>query len=288
MTVTQARPQDRLQPPGRAAGLLDVVRRRELLLLLARKELRVRYRGSVLGLGWSYVKPAVQLGVYYLGLGVVLGQNARLEDYAVYLFSGLVAVNAFSEVLSNATRSVVQNAALVRKVYLPRELFPVSCVCVAGVHLVPQLLVLTLGALAAGWRPDLAGAGAGVLAVLLVSGVALALGLLFCALDVYYRDVENLVDLALSVVVWTSPVLYSADLVTRVLGSGLWQTVYDVNPLTVAVRLMHRAFWEGAAGTSGSGPALGHVLGAAAVVAALLVLGQVVFSRLSPRFGEEL
>ncbi|GAA4361882.1 ABC transporter permease [Angustibacter luteus] len=279
---------DVLRPPGRGAGLLDVVRRRDLAVLLVRKELRVRYRGSVLGLAWSYVKPAVQLAVYYFGLGVVLGQGSRVPHYAVYLFAGLVAVNAFSEVVGNATRSVVANADLVRKVYLPRELFPVSSLCVAGVHLLPQLLVLTAGALVAGWRPDAAGVLSAVGAVLLVAGFGLGLGLVLSALNVFFRDVENLVDLVLSVVVWTSPVLYATERVVRLLGEGPLLSAYLSNPLTVAVQLMHRAFWEGAAGVRGTGPDAAHLAAATVVVVAVLCVGQWTFARLSPRFGEQL
>ena len=117
---------------GTGGGLRKVLDRRHLLAMLVRKELRVRYRASVLGLGWSYVKPAVQFVVYFVALGLVLRQNA-IGDYAVYLFGGLVVVTFLSEALGNATRSVVANGELVRKIFLPRELFPVSSVCVAAV-----------------------------------------------------------------------------------------------------------------------------------------------------------
>ncbi|MGI8721258.1 MAG: ABC transporter permease, partial [Geodermatophilaceae bacterium] len=90
--------------PGRGAGLLDVLRRRYLVKLLVRKELRVRYQGSVLGLLWSYLKPAVQFVVFYFALGVFLKLNLSIKDFAVYLFSGIVAINYFSEAFGNATR----------------------------------------------------------------------------------------------------------------------------------------------------------------------------------------
>ncbi|HET7476835.1 MAG TPA: ABC transporter permease [Dermatophilaceae bacterium] len=288
MSLVARASDDALVAPGTSAGLLGVLRRRHLLLLLVRKELRVRYRASVLGLAWSYVKPAVQLGVYYLGLGVILGQRGRLPDFAIYLFSGLVAINATTEVLSNATRSVVANAELVRKVYLPRELFPVSSLCVAGIHLLPQLLVLAAGAAFAGWRPDPVGLLALLVATVLLAGLGLAIGLLLSALNVIFRDVENIVELVLSVLIWTAPVLYAPGHIAGLLGPGGWMTLYDASPLTVVVRLMHRAFWESAAGVRGSGPGMPQVLVAAGVVAVLLALGQWVFGRLSPRFGEEL
>ena len=92
MSVTTS-PQ--LLEPGRGAGLFDVVRHRYLLRLIVRQEMRVRYHGSVLGLFWSYVKPAVQFGVYFVALGILLRLNANVENFAIYLFSGLVLINFF-------------------------------------------------------------------------------------------------------------------------------------------------------------------------------------------------
>ncbi len=204
--------------PGRGSGLLDVVRRRYLLKLLVRKELRVRYRGSVLGLAWSYVKPAIQYLVYFLALGIFLNLRGSIEDYPVYLFSGLVVVNVFSEAFANATRAVVWNAPLVKKIFLPRELFPVASVWVAGVHFVPQVVVLLVGAVISGWRPELVPLLGALVATAVIAALATGLGLLFGSLNVVFRDMENFVDLALMVVVWLSPVLYT------------WQRVADVAP----------------------------------------------------------
>ena len=152
-----------LVEPGGGTGLFAVFRRRYLLKLLVRKELRVRYRGSMLGMLWSYVKPATQFIVFYIALGVFLELNRSTEAYAVYLFSGIVVINFFSEGFGNSTRSVVGNSALVRKIYLPREMFPVSAIWVAAVHFFPQLIVLLLGTLLAGWRPSALNLAAGVL-----------------------------------------------------------------------------------------------------------------------------
>jgi ABC-2 type transport system permease protein len=276
---------------GRGGGLREVARRRFLLGLLVRKELRVRYRASMLGLGWSYVKPAVQFAVYFVGMGLLLRQNV-VDDYAVYLFGGLVVITAFGEAVGNATRSVVANADLVRKIYLPRELFPVSSLVVAGVHLGPQLLVLLIGAILAGWSPDPVGLlslGAGIA---LAGLMALGLGLLLSGVNVLFRDVENVVDLVLLVLVWTSPVLYPWQRVADLFGSdSLWFGLYQANPLTVAVELVHRGVWaQASAGNAATlPPGLASRTGVAfAVAVALVVLGQWIFRRMSDRFAQEL
>ncbi|WP_159797923.1 ABC transporter permease [Puerhibacterium puerhi] len=285
-----------LSVPGQGRGLLDVLDRRYLLSLIVRKELRVRYRGSVLGMAWSYVKPAIQFAVYFLAMGIFLKLRDTVPDYAVYLFSGIVVMNFFAEGFSNATRSLVWNAPLINKIYLPRELFPVASLWVSAVHFLPQLVVLLLAAFIGGWRPNLAELGAGVLGFVIVALLALGLGLLFGAVNVFFRDAENFVDLITMVATWTSPVLYHWNLVYQEVPRWLWY-VYQANPLTAAVELFHYAFWYGAAGRPAVLPGdmqtlpnhLWTVGGVALVVVLVIVIvGQLVFRRLEGRFAQEL
>lgn len=283
--------------PGHSHGLLDVFRWRFLLRLLVRKELRVRYRGSVLGLLWSYVKPAAQLAVFYVAMGKFLRLSDRLPNFVIYLFAGIVVVNFFTEVFRNTTRSIVENSDLVKKIYMPRELFPVSSVWVAIVHLVPQLLVLVIAALFTGWRPGGLNLLAIVLALVLTGGAALGLGLLFGAVNVLFRDAENLVELILMMATWISPVLYTWQLVRDAL-SDQWWTLYQLNPITPAVELAHYGFWLPSAevserlaetGQAALPDQFGIWLGLAGVVTVLLLaFGQFVFHRLEGRFAQEL
>ncbi len=285
-----------LVTPGRSQGLLDVLRWRFLLRLLVRKELRVRYRGSVLGLLWSYVKPAFQLFVFYIAMGKFLRLGETQPNYLIYLFSGIVIVNFFSEVFGNATRSIVANADLVKKIYLPRELFPVANVWVAVVHLLPQIVVLALAALATGWRPGPVDLLAGLAALVLTMVTGLGLGLVFGAANVLFRDSENFVDLILMAATWMSPVLYSWEMVQHVLPHWLF-VIYQLNPITAAVQLSHVGFWApsatvraryGSAADVVPPSFLLYLLAAAAISAGLVLLGQLVFRRLEGRFAQEL
>jgi ABC-2 type transport system permease protein len=284
-----------LVTPGQGVGLLDVFRRRYLLNLLTRKELRVRYRGSVLGLLWSYVKPAFQLIVFYIAMGKFLGLDKSKPDYLIYLFSGIVMINFFTEVFSNATRSVVRNGDLVKKIYLPRELFPVSSVTVAIVHLIPQVVILVLVAFLYGWHPGPMNLLAGLLAIAVVMVAGLGLGLMFAAWNVLYRDAENFVDLVQMAATWMCPVLYTWDKVAGVL-HGFWWTLYQSNPLTGAVELAHYAFWIPSGDVREKFPTAEGLMpthfGTYAIVAVvgsliLLALGQYVFRRLEGRFAQE-
>lgn len=281
--------------PGRGKGLRDVYKNRFLLKLLVSKEIKVRYRGSVLGILWSYMRPLTQFLVFYVALGLFLGVQGSTPNYPIYLFSGIVLVNFFTEALGNATRSIVDNRDLIRKIYLPRELFPVANVWVSAVHFLPQFLILLVVCLFTGWHPSLLQLLLVIVAFAMVGVLAIGLGLFFGAVNVYFRDSENLVDLLIMVVTWLSPVLYLWYQVQSVLGSFFW--VYQLNPMTIAVELFHRAFWEGTLNeTQLSQPATVPVPGletmwlpiALGVTVVILLVGQITFARLSKKFAQEL
>lgn len=280
-----------LAVPGQGHGLVDVLSRRFLLRLIVRKELRVRYRSSVLGMAWSYVKPAVQFVVFYFAMGVFLKLNRNLDYFAVYLFSGVVVVNFFGEAFGNATRTLVWNAPLIKKIYLPRELFPVASLWVAVVHFFPQLVVLVVGALFAGWRPTPLGLIAAVTGFILICILALGLGMLFGAANVFLRDAENFVDLLILIATWVSPVLYPWTAVRDALGAHGWlMTLYQMNPITVAVELFHYGFWYPISGSTGEMPPgmAGQTAAGFAIALLFLALGQWSFRRLEGRFAQEL
>ncbi|MCC3280969.1 MULTISPECIES: ABC transporter permease [Arthrobacter] len=285
-----------LQTPGRGSGFADLFRSRFLLKLLVAKELKVRYRGSVLGLLWSYVKPGVQFIVFYIALGVFLGLERSpgnpegLPNYAIYLFSGIVLINFFTEALGNASRSIVGNGGLIKKIYLPRQLFPVASVWVSGVHFVPQILILVVACLFNGWRPGVLQLAAAVGGFVIVALLATGLGLLFGAVNVYFRDAENLVDMLLMIATWASPVLYSWTMVQKQLGETFFN-IYQLNPITVGVETFHYAFWLPT--TDGAEAIPPHLLSmwlpiGLAISGLVLLAGQLVFRRLEGRFAQEL
>jgi ABC-2 type transport system permease protein len=289
-------PRSSFDTPGRAGGLWDAFRWHYLLRLLVRTGVTTRYRNSVLGWTWSYVRPAAQFLVFWVVLGLFLSLEHGIPNYAVYLFSGIVIINLFSEAFKNATTSIVGNAPLVRKVYLPRQLFAVSAVIVALVHFLPQVGLLLIVCLFLGLivHVSLLTVAAMLAAVVLVVVFALGLGLLFGAMNVRYRDAENIVELLLLLATWASPVLYTWTMVRDALGQlGLpsWiLEIYLLNPVTQAVELFHFAFWRAVTETSlDLPPALAiNTLWAFVIAVVVLLIGQAVFRRLEGRFAQDL
>ncbi len=279
--------------PGKGRGIFDVFQWRYLLRLLVRKGTATRYRNSVLGWVWSYVKPAAQFVIYFFVMGIILGAQYRMENFAIYLFSGVVIINLFNEAFGNATTSIVENGALVKKIYLPRELFPIASLIVAFIHFLPQLAILLFVCLMVGWTPSLLGIGAILLGIVIVLIVALGLGIFFSGINVRYRDAQNFVELIRMFSTWTSPVLYSWVLVANALGDNEWLFfLYTCNPLTVAVELFHFGFWEGTVApgeAQGFTPHFGSAMLVAGIICVVLpIIGQLVFRRFERSFAQDL
>jgi ABC-2 type transport system permease protein len=276
--------------PGRGRGIIDVLRWRYLLKLLVQKGTATRYRNSVLGWTWSYVKPLIQFLVYWLVMGFIFGQRS-MENYPVYLFAGFIAVNFFNEAFGNATSSIVDNRALVKKIYLPRELFPIAAVWVAFVHFLPQLAILLVVCLLSGWIPTLAGVGAILLGLLILAACAIGLGLFFAGLNVRFRDAQNFVEILRLLATWASPVLYTWTLVAERLPEWVLY-VYMINPLTIAVECFHYGFWQptiSAEAFHGFPPHFAvYTIGAVILCAVFLAVGQYVFRQFERSFAQDL
>lgn len=274
--------------PGTSRGLLSVIKYRYLLSLLIRKGVLTRYYGSVLGWVWSYIRPLAQFSMYYLVIGVLLGANRGMEFFPVYLFSGIIMVNLFSETLRNSTDAVVSNKALISKIFMPRELFSVAATAGAVIHFLPQAAVLLLICLVLGWTLTWIQVAAFLGAVVLITLFALGLGLFFGAINALYRDAKNLVDIILLFSTWASPVLYTAQLVQDKAPNWLFN-LYMLNPVTVGVELSHEAFWAPIEPDGFRPDDLLFNVGIGFGIALLVLLvGQIVFHKLEARFAQSL
>jgi ABC-2 type transport system permease protein len=280
--------------PGRGHGVLDVFRWRYLLSVLIRKGTATRYRNSVLGWVWSYVKPGMQFVIYFFVMGLILQFHRDMEYFPIYLFSGIVIVNLFNEAFGNATTAIVDNRALVRKIYLPRELFPVAAIVGAFIHFLPQLAILLVICLILGWTPTLMALVAVLGAFVFVGALALGLGLFFAGLNVRFRDAQNFVEIIRMVSTWASPVLYTWTLVKDAMPDWIF-FIYLCNPITIAVELFHYGFWARIVPDDAEHPPPGfppdfllHAVIAAVFCLVMLVIGQAVFRRFERTFAQDL
>ena len=220
--------------------LRAVLRSREVVTNLTSKELKIKYKSTVLGVVWSMLNPLLYLVVFFIVFKFFLPSG--IPDFAVYLLSGLLGYTLFSTALQTATISVVDNASLVSKVAFPREVLPVSAVGASLVNFFYQFLVLVLFMVAIGYR--FLGAQLllvpAALAVLLLFTTAVSLGT--AALNVRFRDTRHLVELSLVAWFWITPIVYPSTPVLDRL--GLWaQRLYFANPLTSITLAFQRGLY---------------------------------------------
>lgn len=273
---------------GTWASVRDVVEYRELLVLLIKRELRARYKNSTLGFAWSFARPLAQLLIYTLILGELLQMSRGVPQFAIYVFCGLTLWTLFNESVAGGTGSVVGNAGLVKKVYVPREVYPLSTVGGAVVNFGIQLVVLLLATFVLGQAPLHADILYVPFAVLLIVVFGTAAALLLSAVNVYLRDVQHLVEIVIMVLFWASPIVYGFAYVHDYLQGNWLEQLYLTNPVTIAVLAFQRGMWV--AGPDSAFP--DHMelrLGIAIAVSfALLWVSQRVFARLEGNFAQEL
>ena len=228
---------------GIIASIREISKQREMLSLLIRRDLKSRYKDSALGFLWTLVRPITQLFIYYVVIGNFLRAAEGIPDFAIYVFTGLTAFGLFSEIIASSTSSIVSNAGLIKKIYLPREIFPLASVGSAIFNFVIQLGILLLATILLGAFPISPELVYFIpsLAVLLV--FATAFGILLSAVNVYLRDIQYLVEVALLLMMWASPIVYAWGMVKDALGPGLLLEIYTNNPVTLAVLGFQRTFW---------------------------------------------
>jgi ABC-2 type transport system permease protein len=267
------------EPPHLRVGerLRVLVAHREILVNLIRKELKVKYAASVLGAIWSLLNPLVFLAVFSFVVAVLGGQ---IPNYPVYLLSGLLAWNLYSAALQGCARSVIDNSNLVKKVAFPHEVLPLAAIGVALVDYVLQVAVLLVFMLVSGFGftwPELA---LFPLAFVALLAFTTALGIWLAALNVRYRDVGHLLNIALLVWFWGTPIVYAGALVQdKLAGNDLLWALYWLNPLVPLIAGMQRALY-GAVAPEGV-PVLFDV-GLGSLALALLVV--IALSLLALRF----
>ena len=230
---------------GTLRSISEMWSQRELLALLTRREVKARYKNSSLGIVWSLFRPLVQLAIYYFAIGQILGAARAIPDFAIFVFIGLTTWGLFSEIISSGTASIVNNGALVKKVYLPREIYPLSTVGSALFNFAVQVVVLIAAILVISEFPADARVLLAPFAIVTLVVFATSVGLVLSAVNVYLRDTEHLVEIALVVLFWASPIVYSYTFVHDTLQGNWLEQLYLANPVTIVIIAMQKALWAG-------------------------------------------
>ena len=261
--------------PRLLAQLRQVVAHRELLLVLVQRDLKVRYKQTVLGALWAVLPPLLLMVVFSVFLGRLGRTWSGALPYPVFVYAGLLLWNYFSSAVAQATTSIVSHQSIVGKVWFPREILPWVPVLGAGVDFLVASAVfaglVVYYHVPVGWTAVYA---VPLLAVLMVytAGISLA----FAAFNTYFRDVRYLVPLVLQVWMFASPVVYAADAVP-----GWLQPYYRLaNPVGGVIDLYRGAVVGGVA------PDMWSLVGLAAEALAVFAACYAIFKRVERNFAD--
>lgn len=255
--------------------LKEIYEYRQMIFSLVRKELRGRYKGSVLGFLWTFINPLLQLVVYTLVFSVILRSN--IEKYYLFLFVALVPWNFFSACLTGGSSSVINEKEMVKKIYFPRQVLPIAYVTTAFVNMLLCFIVV-FGVII------VAGDGINPVALLylpifLIVEYILGLGiaLISSALDVYFRDLEYILGVVAMAWTYLTPVMYSIDIVPDNLMS-----IFMLNPMTpIIVGCRDILYYRQI-------PQVSTLLHALLMGVCFVVIGSIVFKKCEKHFVEEM
>ena len=281
--------------------LKDLWSNRELLILLTRSELKVKYKNSVLGYVWSMLNPALVLAIYFVVFKII-AKNYQ-PNFAIWLFAGLLVWNLFNVAAMSATSVVVGKAGIVKKVAFPRELLALSVVGVAFVLFAIQVVVLVAAMLIFGVSPDWSMVAILPLALVTLVTFTGAISIFLSAVNVYLRDTQHLTEVLMMAWFWGTPIVYTFGQISGELAkypSLMWMKyVFLSNPITPITMTFQRAIYGRTQythagnvyhvlpnwGVASYAGLLGVVL---AVSIGLFLLALIVFGRLEGNFAEEL
>ena len=256
-------------------AIKDLYEYRQMIFSLVRKDLRGRYKGSVLGFFWTFLNPLLQLVVYTAVFSYVLRVN--IDKYYLYLFVGLIPWMFFSSSMTGGAASILAQKDLIKKIYFPREVIPISYVTSCFVNMLLTFLVIFAVVL-------ISGVGLNPLALLCLPIVmvveyimALGIAMLTSAVTVYFRDLEHILGIVSMAWMYMTPIMYTKDMVPDKL-----LPLFNINPMTHVIECYRSILYEAAI------PNLKTLISATVLCILFLLLGLVVFSKLQKHFAEEL
>jgi ABC-type polysaccharide/polyol phosphate export permease len=253
----------------------EVFQYRAAVQNLVARDLKVRYSNSVLGIVWSLFGPLMMTLVYYVVFTYLVPSG--IDKFPVFILAGLLPWTFFSSSISTATNIIAGNGHLINRVYFPREVLPVANLLANTINFLIALILL-FGFIAV-FRVQL-GASIVLLPVIILIQLAfsLGLGLFLAAVNVYLRDTQQIVDVGLLAWFFLTPIIYSID---KIANPSLRLAIMVLNPLAGLVVAYRHILY------TGDMPDMLLLATTAAESILILVVGAVVFKRLSPAFAEE-
>jgi len=255
-------------------SLKELYAYREMIFSLVRKDLRTRYKGSVLGFLWTFLNPLLQLVVYTIVFSTIMRIN--VDKFYIYLFVALVPWIFFTSSIQGGATSILSGADLIKKIYFPRLVLPIAVTSAAFMNMVFSMLIVFVALIISGigisWHVVF-------LPVIMVLEYCFALGMamIFSALNVYFRDLEHILGIITMAWFYLTPIVYTIDMVPQ-----QYLGLFYLNPMTSMVQAYRDILYYHQVPQFAT-------LGSIAIFSVVfIVAGYVLFQKLQKHFVEEL
>ena len=251
----------------------DLYHYRELLKTNVQKEIRGKYKGSFLGVIWSFLNPLLMVVVYAIVFPYIM--RVKQENYLIYLITGIIPWNFFTTVVTTGCNCVWINGGIIKKVFFPRSILPISVVCAGLINFLISCIVILLFLIFGGiglsfnilW----------VIPIAIIQGL-FSLGILFIlsAINVYVRDIEYLVAFFINLVFYATPIIYNVDMLPE-----KFRNLLFFNPMAHFVNQYRNIFYYK------THPDFTSLIFMLSLSILFLLIGYVIFQKLEKGFAEE-
>jgi len=253
----------------------EVYEYREMLFSLIKKELRGRYKGSILGFLWTFINPLLQLVVYTIVFSYILSSD--IEQFYIFLFVGLIPWLFFSTSITGGSTTIIYQENLIKKIYFPRIILPIAYVTSAFVNMILTFLVIFAVLIISNFGINLQALCYLPLIMIVEYLLALGIGILVSSITVYFRDLEYILGILSMAWMYMTPILYTVDMVPIEL-----RPLFYLNPMTsIIISYRDILYYKQV-------PELMTIAQAAGVGIFILIISGFTFKGLQRRFVEAL
>ncbi|OUQ20077.1 ABC transporter [Lachnoclostridium sp. An14] len=253
----------------------EIYEYRTMIQSLVRRDLRGRYKGSVLGFLWTFINPLLQLVVYTIVFSVIM--RAGIEKFYLFLFVALVPWLFFSSSIMNGAMCVLQQQDMVKKIYFPRQVLPIASVTSCFVNMLLSFVVIFAVLIFSGYGINLQAVLYLPVVMLVEYILALGIALITSALTVYFRDLEHILSIITMAWLYLTPIMYSVDMVPE-----QFLPIFYLNPMTPVIIVYRDILYYKTV------PEIATLFQALLIGILAMLVGNYVFSKLQKGFVEEL
>jgi lipopolysaccharide transport system permease protein len=255
--------------------LKEIFLYREMIASLVRKDLRGRYKGSILGFFWTFLNPLMQLLVYSLVFSIIV--RVDVEKYYLFLFVALIPWIFFSSALTSGSSVILAQKDMVKKIYFPREVLPIAHALTNFINMLFSFIVVFMVIIFSG--VDINFLALMYLPLIMLIEFTLVLGITFLtsSITVYLRDLEHIMTILNMLWMYLTPILYSITMIP-----AIYLPYIQLNPMTAVIVAYRDILYYAQV------PMMGTLLNAVLMALTVLIVGYLVFTKIQRYFAEEL